>query len=299
MPQGSSGGLKALIPTLLISAVVCVGILISGLAPSAYVTKNDLTANMNAMGASVENVKASIAEATAKSQQAIQDVSTVKSSISGYAKQSDLDALKTTVNNLPKSGDTSVLSSQISTLQSKLDTLTTQVNTDKATIVQLQAQLAATPTPTPGTTAGTVTTSLVTNTNIVTGFTTTNSTSAVAYSIPFKVKVANGLNKEIQNLQLYTQLLGYSTSGAFPTGTASLTSSSGGSWSTYATSGTSWYFTNSNTMSWTGSGLTVAANTTKTITLIFTYTVAPNQEPATIQFNPDIAPVSVGDYDIP
>lgn len=303
MPQGQTGGLKALIPTLLISAVVCVGILVSGIAPSAYVTKNDLTTNMNAMGTSIEGVRSSITEAQGKAAQAVQDVTALKSSVTGYAKQSDLAALQAQVANLPKPGDTSGLSSQISTLQSKVETLTTQVNNDKTLITQLQTQVATlqngTGTNGGGTTTGLVTTSIVTNSNILTSFTTTNSTTAVSYSIPFKIKIVNGLNKEIQNLQLYTQLLGYSTSGAFPSGTGSLTSSSGGVWSTYATSGTSWYFTNANTMSWAGSGLTVPANTTKTLTLIFTYRVDPNQEPSTIQFTPDVAAVSVGDYEIP
>lgn len=303
MPVSSSGGLKALIPTLLISAVVCVGILVSGVAPSAYVTKNDLTTNMNALGTDLENTKKTISAAQTQAAQATQDVASVRSAISGYAKQTDLTALSQKVDKIPTQTDTSALTSQISSLQSKIDSLSSQVSTDKATITNLQTQLAAIQngTSTNGGTpvTGAVKAELVTNSNIVNWFTTVNSTASQAYSIPFKVKITNGLNKDIQNLQVYTQVMGFATSGVFPTGTASMTSSTGGVWNIYATSGNSWYFTNSNTVSWAGSGMSVPANSTKTITLIFTYTVQPNQTPATIQFNQDIAPVSVGDYDIP
>ena len=307
MGASKGGGMKQYAVPVLLSGLVVLGMMfgiIPGSAPNYVANSQAMNAKIDENTDSISTMRSAVADATAKSAQAAadvtsarKDIATVQSSVSGFASQSNLNALKQEVDTLKSDTGSGITKAQYDTLVTKIDNLTSQLADANTKIAALQNGTATNGGGTP--TTGTVTTSIVTNSNILTSFTTTNSTSVVSYSIPFKIKITNGLNKEIQNLQLYTQLLGYSTSGSFPTGTGSLTSSSGGIWNVYATSGTSWYFTNSNTMSWAGSGLTVPANSTKTITLIFTYKVDPNQNGATIQFTPDVAPVTNGDYDIP
>ncbi len=308
MGASKGGGLKTIGLPVILSVLVVVGLafmgFLPGSAPNYIANTQALNTKIDDNASEIASMRSAVADASANASQASADIASVRkditavqSSVSGFASQSNLNALKQELDTLKSSSSSGVTKAQYDALQTKVDLLSTQIIEAQKKISDLQNGTGGTGSDTP--TTGTVTTSIVTNSNILTSFTTTNSTTATSYSIPFKVKIVNGLNKEIQNLQLYTQLLGYSTSGAFPVGTASITSSSGGVWNVYATSGTSWYFTNSNTMSWAGSGLSVPANTTKTITLIFTFKVDPNQEAATLHFTPEIAPVSNGDYDIP
>jgi len=257
-------------------------VILDKIAADAKTEKDDIAA----LTKDLSTAKQTATDASAKANQAATDIANAKRDIATLQSS-------TSSSNYASKGDMGVLQDTITGLKKTVTDLQVQVTADQVKIAALQ-----TPTITTGTSTG-VTADIVTNSNILTTFNTVNSTQTTTVSIPFKVKITNGLSTEIKNLQLYFQVMGYSTSGMFPAGTGSLAGTSGGGWSIYATTGNSWYFTNTNTISWAGSNLTVAAKTTKTITLIFTYSVQPNQTPSTIQFSPDIAPISNGDYDLP
>ena len=116
------------------------------------------------------------------------------------------------------------------------------------------------------------------------------------YQLPFKLTITNGLNKDISNLQMFLSMY---SSYLGPGASATLTSLSGGTWSSYTTSASTFYFTNTSGMSgWGGTGMTVGANSSKTITLIFTYTAPAAADGTPINFGPDLASITSGDYTI-
>lgn len=305
--QPRKAGLKSLIPSALVSALVCGVMIFTGVVPQPnLVTKDDFTVNLQAMSKELASVKATSQEAGTKAQNASADILTInkdvaslKASNGSFVAVSNFTALQNEVNAL-KSNPSTTITAQIKELQDKTATLTANLTASEAKVADLTTRLNNITGATGGTVTGAVTAELTTNGMFPTSFTTTDPTTAIPYQIPLKLKVTNGTNKPINNLQLYISMGGYTGSGAVLNGTASLTSVTGGTslWSAYSRLGNVSYFTNTNMTSWAGTGLNLTASTYKTFTLIFTFTPTVGQVGTTIQFYPDIAPVSDSDYEV-
>lgn len=286
-----NAGLKAFIPTALISVAVCLAILLTGFFPTAYAKQIDLETN-------IKNVLAEIGTAKTNASDAITRANTANQNT--FATKGSVDSLQKTVDGL-KSPDLSAITLQVSTATSRVDSLSKQVSDDQATIKNLQTQLynlqlqvnTLNSTATTTATTNAITASFATSSWIPTSY--TPSATTPTFQMPFKLTIKNGLNKPVTNLQLFVSMYA-STSGG--TG-VSLQSLSGGTWTVYTSATNVYYFTNVNGMSaWGGSGLTVPANGSTTITLIFNYTAPATAYGTLVTFSPDIAPISTNDYTV-
>ena len=295
-----SAGLKQFIPTALVSALVCGAIIFTGIIPSVYVTKNDFESNIKSVAGDVVSAKASATEAMNKANTASQSIGSLTTRVDNAATQASVTAVQTSVNNL-KIPDGTALNGQISALSAKVDSLTKQITDDQSKITALQTQVTTmNATLTTGTGGTTTTTGQVKATFSTSNWVPTYYTPTAAsptFQLPFKLNITNGLNKQITNLQLYVSMYASGTvAGA--TG-VSLQSLSGGTWTTYTASGNTFYFTNSSGMSsWGGTGLTLAAGSSQTITLIFNFTAPAAAYGTMISFSPDIATIGANDYTI-
>ncbi len=169
-----------------------------------------------------------------------------------------------------------------------------------AKIKALQDQITLLKDPISTSTGGVVTPGLVKATFSTSNWVPTYYTPTAAkptFQLPFKLTITNELARPISNLQLYVSM--YASGSSAGSATLQSLSAGGGTWSTYTTSGNSFYFTNSNSMSsWGGSSLTIAAKAQATINLLFSYTAPPDSYGTSISFSPDIATISAGDYTV-
>lgn len=293
-----SPGLKAFIPTAIVSLLICVGLLYTGWVPSVYATKADLTASVQSETASA---KAAATDALNKASTAIQSAQSLASSA---ATKDSVAAVQRSVDTL-KIPDVTALNGQINTATSKVDSLTKQVADDQTNIKTLQTQIASLQTQITALSNGTSNGGVATTGTVKAVFSTSNwvptyytpSNITPTFQLPFKLTITNGLNKQITNLQLFVSMY---ASGNVPGATGvTLQSLSGGTWSTYTSSANTFYFTNSSGMSsWGGTSLTIPANSSTAMTLIFNYTAPVAAYGTVISFSPDIAPISSSDYTV-
>jgi len=281
-----------------VSAIVSAVIIFMGIIPQAYAKQTEL--DQATVIAKDAQVRVSTLEGKVIG---IGDVSRfqLKSDMGSYVSQSAVSGAQTdaaTAKASAGAATTQVTSIQttVAALQSQLNTLIAQVNAQNVTIQNLQS----------GTSGGTVTNtglvkaSFAANSWVQTSYTPGNGTvqypGSPNFQLPFKLTVTNGLNKQITDLQLFVSMYaqGAGTAGA----TATMQSLSGGAWTVYA-SGNPYLFTNVSGMStWGGTGLTVPANSSATLTLIFNYTAPTTAYGSLITFTPDVAPIDSTSYTV-
>jgi TolA-binding protein len=296
-----TGGLKKLFIPVALAVAVCFAY-VNILVIPTLVTKADDAKGLQTLDARINEVKQTalgVTDATNLVKEANKEITALKTSLS--SSQNTIANLQNEIISLKSkpSADLTTVNTQITELQNKIKELTTKAETDATNIKTLQDKVTAlqTGTTNPSVT-GLVTAEITANGQMPTSFTTANPTTATAYQIPFKMKVTNGTSKQINNLQLYISLTNYVATGSM-TGTATLSTISGSmAWNTYLVNTNAFYFTNTNLVSWANNNINIPANTTKTYTLIYTFTPTAGQIGGIVQVIPDIAPISADDYEI-
>jgi hypothetical protein len=268
------------------------------LAPT-FVSKPDFSANLQSMSAEVATAKKDVADLklTVATKEALvgvnTEVSNIKNRENSFATKESISAIQNDVNNLKNTATNNTeLTNKVSSLQSSLNTLSDKITADQAKIKALEDKVATltttTTTTTGGAVSGQVTASVATFGGMPMGF-TVDSTSAK--SVTFRVTVKNGLNKQIDNIQLFLSLI---SSVQLPTASTATLTSNGVLWSLYNSSSSMFYFTN--VTGWTGTGISIPAGQSKTYFMTFNY--APQTAPVTplnVQFYTDL---TVDSYDV-
>ncbi len=178
--------------------------------------------------------------------------------------------------------------------------LDTKVSVDaKIKVLQDQLTLLKTPEPTSGsTTSSLVKAEISTLGNTPLSYTIPANDTSV-HSVTFRLRVTNGLAKNIENVQLFLQLYGYSINGgSFPNASTTVSlptlTSNGVAWTLYSNNGNSFNFTN--VSGWTGTGITIISGKYKEYIMSFNFrpAIAPTVD-TTVQFSPD---VMIDSYDV-
>ena len=290
-------GLPVILSVMVVVVLAFMGFL-PGSAPNYIANTQALNTKIDDNASEIASMRSAVADASANASQASadaasvrKDITAVQGSVSGFASQSNLNALKQELDTLKSSSSSGVTKAQYDTLSAKVDTLSSQLADANTKITALQNG-----TGTNGNVVGgEVTVSLI-EPNYVADIEITNSTqSETYYSETYRLKIDNGQNREIKNLQLHLQVYG-EADGSFPDGVLKM-SASQGQWYVRSLNGHSWMVTNVSPSSWTGSNLNIPANSTKVIMFNFSYTIPAEQGDDTIQFFPEVAPISDWDYE--
>ena len=307
MGASKGGGLKTIGLPVILSVLVVVGLafmgFLPGSAPNYIANTQALNTKIDDNTSEIASMKNTVADASAKASQASadigsirKDITAVQGSVSGFASQSNLNALKQELDTLKSSTSSSgVTKAQYDALSAKVDSLTTQLADANAKITVLQNGTGGTGgTTTP--TTGEITTTFNTSAVGLTSYSPSNATPTNV--LPFTLTISNGLNKQITNLQLYVAM---STSGANLNAPKANTLSTitGSQWMLLWTTGQSTTFTNVSGMSgWGGTTLSIPANSSIKLNLLYTYTANDLDIGKNIYFTPSIQTITVTDYTV-